>query len=59
MPTVRKASGPMSLYDPQEGSPDSGSNAIAAERPLLYVRGTHLFLSFELLTRADPFLGSF
>ena len=39
IPRIRKASGPMSLFDPQEGKPSFGTEeAVAVRRPLLYVR---------------------
>ena len=47
IPRIRKASGPMSLFDPQEGKPNLGlEEAVAVRRPLLYVRD-FLFFSFQ------------
>lgn len=46
MPTIRKASGPASLFDPKEGRPDPRiEEATAVRRPLLYVRGPLSFRS--------------
>ena len=43
IPRIRKASGPMSLFDPQEGRLDPDVDAVAVRRPLLYVRSPSLF----------------
>ena len=43
VPRIRKASGPMSLFDPQEGRLDPEMEAVAVKRPLLYVRAPPTF----------------
>ena len=58
MPRIRKASGPMSLFDPQEGRLDPEMEAVAVKRPLLYVRDPPLSLS-AFLTGMAVFPGSF
>jgi hypothetical protein len=41
IPVIRRASGPMSLFDSQEGRPGPGmEEAAVVKRPLLYVRGS-------------------
>lgn len=45
IPRIRKATGPMSLFDPQERRPDLGMEEATVKRPLLYVRG-NFALSF-------------
>ena len=39
IPKIRRASGPMSLFDPQDSRLDPDVEAVAVKRPLLYVRG--------------------
>lgn len=59
IPKIRKASGPKSLFDSEERRPNLESEeAVAVNRPLLYVRGT-LLLCPKLLTWVGPFSGSY
>ena len=50
IPKIRRASGPMSLFDSQEERHDPGTEeAAAVERPLLYVCGTDsLYFPFHI-----------
>ena len=57
IPKIRKASGPVSLFDSEESlrSDPREGEAAAVKRPLLYVRSALLFSHSELLTwRASP-----
>ena len=52
IPKIRKASGPVSLFDSEESlrSDPREGEAAAVKRPLLYVRDLFLLLHLELLT---------
>jgi len=51
IPQIRRASGPISLFDSQEERPGPGMEEAAVERPLLYVCGTGSLSLPRFLTR--------
>jgi len=51
IPKIRRASGPMSLFDPQEERPGPGMEEAAVERPLSYVCGTGSLSLLRFLAR--------